>query len=63
MFFFTDSELSHVYKGLKSKKVHGTFDLGLKYQGNTVMCLLATNLNIISLALTVNVKEACCHLH
>ena len=26
--FFTDSELSHVYKDPKSKKIHGTFGLG-----------------------------------
>ena len=35
-FFLTDSKLCHVYKGPKSKKVHGTFGLGWKYQGRTV---------------------------
>ena len=36
MFFLTDIELSHVYKDPKSKKIHGTFGLGWKYQGQTV---------------------------
>ena len=34
MFFLSDSELSYVYKGPKSKKVHGTFGLGWKYESN-----------------------------
>ena len=33
MFFMTDSDLSHVYQCPKSKKVHGTFGIGWKYQG------------------------------
>ena len=36
MFFLTVSELSHVYKGPKSKKVYETFGLGRKYQGRTM---------------------------
>ena len=36
MFFLTDSELFYTYENLKSKKVHGTFGLGCKYQGRTV---------------------------
>ena len=34
--FLTDYELSHVYWYPKSKKVHGTFGLGWKYNGLTV---------------------------
>ena len=41
MFFLADSKLSHVYKDLKSKKVHGTFGLGWKYQEHTVWCARA----------------------
>ena len=36
MFFLTDSDLSHVYKGSKTKKVNGTFGLGRKYQRRIV---------------------------
>ena len=36
MFFLADSELCHVYKGPKSKKLYGTFGLGWKYKGRTV---------------------------
>ena len=36
MFFLTDSELFYTYEKPKSKKVHGTFSLGWKYQERAV---------------------------
>ena len=36
MFFLTDSDVFYIFENPKSKKVHGTFGQGSKYQERTV---------------------------
>ena len=40
MFFLTDSEPFYIYENNKSKKVHGKFGLGWKYQGRTALWIV-----------------------
>ena len=55
--FLDWSELSHVYKDPKSKKVHGTFGVGWKYQGRTVLRLLNKPFSITALYVLILIDE------